>query len=97
MILISVNDGIVIATEKKLHPLVKEDSIRKIEKITDNIGMVYSGMGPDFRVLVRKARKKAQSYYQYYKEDISVAQLVREIAAIMQEYTQTGFVICIDP
>lgn len=91
--LIIVNDGIVIATEKKLHSLVKEDTIRKIEKITDNIGMVYSGMGPDFRVLVRKARKKAQAYYQYYKEDIPVAQLVREIAAIMQEYTQTGFVI----
>lgn len=54
--------------------------------------MVYSGMGPDFRVLVRKARKKAQSYFRYYKEEIPVSQLVREVAAIMQEYTQSGYV-----
>lgn len=80
----------MIATEKKLHSLVKEDSVQKIANITDSIGMVYSGMGPDFRVLVRKARKKAQSYFRYYKDDIPVSQLVREVAAIMQEYTQSG-------
>ena len=55
--------------------------------------MVYSGIGPDFRVLVRKARKKAQAYYRYYKEEISVNRLVREVAAIMQEYTQSGYVV----
>ena len=34
-------------------------------------------MGPDSRVLVRKARKQAQTYYRLYKEHIPVAQLVR--------------------
>ncbi|MCL4119191.1 UNVERIFIED_CONTAM: hypothetical protein GTU68_061340 [Idotea baltica] len=29
--------------------------------ITDHIGMVYSGMGPDYRLLVRQARKEAQN------------------------------------
>jgi 20S proteasome alpha/beta subunit len=29
--------------------------------------IVFSGMGPDFRVLVRKSRKQAQQYYQLYK------------------------------
>ena len=29
-------------------------------QITGNIGMVYSGMGPDFRLLIRRARKMAQ-------------------------------------
>ena len=52
--------------------------------------MVYSGLGPDSRVLIRKARKKAQSYYQMYKEEIPSVVLVREIAAIMQEFTQSG-------
>jgi 20S proteasome subunit alpha 2 len=85
-------DGVVIASEKKLHPLVLEDTVHKIANITDNIGMVYSGIGPDFRVLVRKARKKAQAYYRYYKEQISVNRLVREVATIMQEYTQSGYV-----
>lgn len=88
---ISASDGVVIATEKKLPSiLVDEATVRKIETITPNIGVVYSGMGPDFRVLVRKARKTAQSYYQLYKEHIPVAQLVRETAAVMQEFTQSG-------
>jgi 20S proteasome alpha/beta subunit len=30
------------------------------------IGVVYSGMGPDFRVLVAKGRKEAQKYYLQY-------------------------------
>jgi 20S proteasome subunit alpha 2 len=85
-------DGVVIASEKKLHPLVLGDTVHKIANVTDNIGMVYSGIGPDFRVLVRKARKKAQAYFRYYKEQISVNRLVREVAAIMQEYTQSGYV-----
>jgi 20S proteasome subunit alpha 2 len=70
-----------------------ETTVQKIARMTDNIGMVYSGMGPDFRVLVRKGRKKAQEYYQYYKDPIPVTQLVRELAIIMQEYTQSGYIM----
>ncbi len=40
------------------------------------------------RVLVRRARKTAQAYFQMYKEHIPVAQLVRETAAVMQEFTR---------
>ncbi|RYG47661.1 hypothetical protein EON67_08370 [archaeon] len=98
-------------------------------------GVVYSGMGPDFRVLVRKGQKKAQEYQLVHgvcshillaleapheqptrgrahprmhlfvrllrapkrltpavalQESIPVLQLTREIAAIMQEFTQSG-------
>ena len=35
-------------------------------------------------------RKKAQEYYKVYKENIPVSQLVRELASIMQEFTQSG-------
>lgn len=86
---ISATDGVVIATEKKLPSiLVDETTVQKISTITPNIGIVYSGMGPDYRVLVRKARKTATTYFQTYKEHIPVAQLVREIAAVMQEFTR---------
>jgi 20S proteasome subunit alpha 2 len=64
--------------------------VQKIQALTPNIGVVYSGMGPDFRVLVRKSRKQAQQYYRLYKEHIPVTQLVRETAAVMQEFTQSG-------
>lgn len=58
----------VIATEKKLPTiLVDETSSKKIAMLSENAGIVYSGLGPDYRVLVRKARKKAQTYFQKYK------------------------------
>ena len=52
--------------------------------------MIYSGMGPDFRLLVRKARKMAQQYQLVYGENIPTTQLVQKVAQIMQEYTQSG-------
>lgn len=81
----------VIATEKKLpSPLIDEESVEKIQSITENIGVIYAGMGPDFRVLVRKARKEAQVYYRTYHENIPVLQLTRKVATIVQEFTQSG-------
>ena len=38
--------------------------------------MTYAGMGPDFRVLVTKARKEAAKYFHVYHENIPVLQLV---------------------
>ncbi|KAE8707954.1 Proteasome subunit alpha type-2 [Hibiscus syriacus] len=88
---IKAANGVVIATEKKLPSiLVDETSVQKIQFLTPNIGVVYSGMGPDFRVLVRKSRKQAEQYHRLYKEPIPVTQLVRETAAVMQEFTQSG-------
>ena len=45
----------MIATEKKTQSyLVDDQSFFKVEKLTETIGMVYSGMGPDKRfVLLR--------------------------------------------
>jgi len=87
---IKAKDGVVMATEKKMPPLMDDSSIQKISLLTDNIGVVYAGMGPDSRVLVRKGRKIAQQYFRTYHAPIPVNQLVRELAAIMQEFTQSG-------
>lgn len=54
--------------------------------------MVYSGMGPDFRVLVAKARKSAQAYWKIYGEYPSTRVMVGEIATVMQDATQSGSV-----
>ncbi|KAK9808539.1 hypothetical protein WJX73_006377 [Symbiochloris irregularis] len=88
---IKATNGVVIATEKKVRStLVDDTTLQRISLLTPNIGVAYSGMGPDSRVLVRKARKQAQAYYRVYKEHIPVAQLCRETAAVMQEFTQSG-------
>jgi 20S proteasome subunit alpha 2 len=81
----------VLATEKKLpSTLVDESTVRKISALTPHVGVTYAGMGPDSRVLVRKARKAAQAYHRTYGEQIPCAQLVRETATVMQEFTQSG-------
>lgn len=109
-------NGVVLATENRSKSILyEEQSIFKVESITDHIGMVYSGMsiinsifsylkcnfhsiflspgmGPDYRVLVKKARKMAQEYYRIYDEPIPTAQLVQRVALVMQEYTQSGYV-----
>lgn len=58
--------------------------------VANHIGMIYSGMGPDYRLLVKRARKMAQTYYLTYREPIPTNQLVQGVAAVMQEYTQSG-------
>ncbi|KAI9144132.1 nucleophile aminohydrolase [Paraphysoderma sedebokerense] len=88
---IKATNGIVIATEKKtVSPLIDDSTLEKVASICPNIGLVYSGMGPDARVLINKARKAAQSYKRVYMEDPPASILVREIASIMQEFTQSG-------
>jgi 20S proteasome subunit alpha 2 len=58
----TATNGVVIATEKKLPTvLIDETEVAKTSLITPSTGFVYSGLGPDYRVLVRKARKKAQA------------------------------------
>ena len=42
------------------------------------------------RLLMRKARKVAAQYELQYHEPIPVSQLVQKVAAVMQEYTQSG-------
>jgi 20S proteasome subunit alpha 2 len=88
---IKAKDGVVIATEKKAGSvLLDETSLQKIHNLTGNTGVTYSGMGPDFRVLLKRGRKSAQKYKKVFGEDVPVSQLVREIATVMQEFTQSG-------
>lgn len=89
---IKAKNGVVIATEKKTSNsiLIDETSFKKVEMITENIGCVYSGMPADYRVILARSRKEAQVYWQQYRIGIPVRQLVRQIAAVVQEYTQSG-------
>lgn len=88
---IKARNGVVIATEKKAGSvLLDEESLTKIHNLTKNTGVTYAGMGPDFRVLLKRGRKSAQKYKRTYGEDVPVSQLVKEIATVMQEFTQSG-------
>eukprot|EP00766_Chilomastix_caulleryi_P006104 gnl/Chilomastix_caulleri/801.p1 GENE.gnl/Chilomastix_caulleri/801~~gnl/Chilomastix_caulleri/801.p1 ORF type:complete len:166 (-),score=27.25 gnl/Chilomastix_caulleri/801:25-522(-) len=52
--------------------------------------MTYSGLGVDFRVLVKKARKLAATYRVTYAEPEPVMVLVKELAEEVQHFTQSG-------
>lgn len=63
-------NGVVLATNRKVPALVDPGSFSKIAKVTDSVGVVYSGLGPDSRVLLKRARKQAQAYYRQYLDPI---------------------------
>ena len=84
----SAKDGVVLATENVGSVLT--DDQPKVEQISKHIGCVYSGMGPDFPILLKKARKIAMEDEMMYGEEMPTIQLVTELAAVMQEYTQSG-------
>ena len=100
------NGVVIATDRKVSSVLVDSNEYQKIQSITPTtgtapkfynlhliisfIGIVYAGMGPDFRVIVRNARKAAQKYYLTYREIQPVSQIVKESALLMQEYTQSG-------
>ncbi|KAK9447466.1 nucleophile aminohydrolase [Limtongia smithiae] len=89
---IKASNGVVLATEKKsASELIDATSLEKIANITPDIGMVYSGMGPDFRVLVDRARKSSHTNYKrVYNEYPPTRILVQDVARTMQAATQSG-------
>ncbi|KOS19155.1 putative proteasome subunit alpha type-2 [Escovopsis weberi] len=89
---IKATNGIVLATEKKSSsPLADQSTLSKISHITPNIGTVYSGMGPDYRVLVARARKVSHTgYKRIYNEYPPTRILVQDVARVMQEATQSA-------
>lgn len=88
---IKATNGVVLATEKKFKSLLyDENSLYKIEPITKHCGMVYAGMGPDYRLLIKRARKIAVTYESQWGESIPIQQLVGRIASQMQNFTQAS-------
>jgi len=88
---IKASNGVVLATEKKFKSaLYDEASLFKVEPITKHCGMVYSGMGPDYRLMIKKARKIAVAYEARYGQSIPIQQLVAAVAGEMQAFTQSG-------
>lgn len=89
---LKTSNGVILACEKNLaNSLVDESSFNKISNLSKYIGCAYSGIGPDHRVLLKQARKEFQNYKLKFMDDfMPVRSLSREIANVMQEYTQSG-------
>jgi proteasome alpha subunit len=88
---IKVNEGVVLAAEKRVRSkLVEETSVEKIFQIDEHLGAAASGLIADARVLIDHARIEAQINRLRYAEPISVQSLAKRIGDIKQLYTQHG-------
>ena len=89
---LKTKDGVILACEKNINSiLIDSSSFSKISNISKYIGSAYSGLTPDSKVLLKKSRKEYQNYSLKFMDDLMpVHSLSKEIANVMQEYTQSG-------
>jgi 20S proteasome subunit alpha 2 len=89
---LKTKDGIILACEKYLGSvLIDETSFNKISNVSKYIGSSYSGLGPDFKVLLKKGRKEFQTYKLTFMDDLMpIHSISKQVANLMQEYTQSG-------
>jgi proteasome alpha subunit len=87
---ILVEDGVILLAEKKVQPLQEPDSVEKISKIDEHVGVATSGLMADARKLIAEARVKAQSYWLTYEEAVPAEVLAEHICDLKAQFTQGG-------
>ncbi|KAL1303677.1 hypothetical protein AAFC00_007031 [Neodothiora populina] len=85
---IRCKDGVVLALEKLVtSKLLKKDANKRIATVDRNIGIVSSGLQPDGKHFVSRARDEAASWRSLYKQPIPVASLANRMGSYVQAYT----------
>lgn len=88
---ITYDDGVLLAVDKNItSSLIVPNSIEKIFKIDEHMGIATSGLVADARRLVDEARMKSQRNKVAYNEPINVSALTKSICDLKQMYTQYG-------
>ncbi len=88
---IKCQEGVVLIVDKRINSrLLEANSIEKIFRIDEHIGVASSGLVGDARALVDRARIEAQINRITYDEPIDVETLAKKLGDHMQTYTQFG-------
>jgi proteasome alpha subunit len=88
---VRTEDGVVLAADTRVRsPLLERESVEKLHKIDDHIGIASAGHVADARQLIDFARRDAQVSQLRYGEEIGVESLTKDITDQIQQYTQTG-------
>jgi proteasome alpha subunit len=87
---ILTNEGVILLTEKKVEPLQEPNSVEKISKIDEHMGVATSGLKGDARRLIQEARIKSQSYWLTFEEKLPAEALAEHISDIKSQFTQGG-------
>jgi len=84
-------DGVVLAAGKRADSaLLEADSIEKLHKVDDHVGVASAGHVADARKLVDLARRRAQGERLRYDQPVGVEALTKAVTDAVQEHTQTG-------
>ncbi|KAK3677706.1 putative proteasome subunit alpha type-7 [Recurvomyces mirabilis] len=85
---IRCKDGVVLGLEKLVSSkLLKKDANKRISTVDRNMGVVYSGLQPDGKHFVSRARDEASSWRSTYKAPIPVSSLANRMGSYVQAYT----------
>ncbi|KAM7205544.1 Nucleophile aminohydrolase [Naviculisporaceae sp. PSN 640] len=85
---IRCKDGVVLAVEKVVtSKLLKQGANKRIATVDRHLGVVYSGMVPDGRHLIDRARDEASSWRDTFKTPIPTADLASRMGGYLQAYT----------
>ncbi|TXT62349.1 MAG: Proteasome subunit alpha [Promethearchaeota archaeon] len=84
-------DAVCLVAQIKIPTkLMDADEIDKIFQVDEHIGVAISGLHADSRTLIDYARVQAQSFRLTYDEPVRMSLLVKDVADVMQQYTQYG-------
>ncbi len=84
-------EGVLLITDKRVaNKLVVGESVEKLFQVDGHIGATISGFVSDGRILIERARIKAQQHRVTYDEPIDILELVRSICDMKQWFTQVG-------
>ncbi|KAH6691541.1 proteasome component C1 [Plectosphaerella plurivora] len=85
---IRCKDGVVLAVEKVVtSKLWKAGANKRIATVDRHLGIVYSGMVPDGRHFVDRARDEARSWRDTFKTPIPTSDLASRMGGYLQAYT----------
>ncbi|ROT37202.1 N-terminal nucleophile aminohydrolase [Sodiomyces alkalinus F11] len=85
---IRCKDGVVLAVEKVIaSKLWRPGANKRIATIDRHLGAVYSGMIPDGRHFVDRARDEARAWRDTWKSPIPTADLASRMGGYLQAYT----------
>jgi proteasome alpha subunit len=88
---VRTNDGVVLTVDKYIRSqLMERESIEKLHKVDDHIGIASAGHVADARQLIDFARQQAQVNRLRYGEPVGVETLTKQVTDHMQQYTQVG-------
>jgi len=85
---IRCKDGVVLAVEKVItSKLLKPGANKRIATVDRHMGAVSSGLLPDGRHFVSRAREEASNWRKVYKTPITTADLASRMGGYLQAYT----------